>query len=83
MDHIINDDCQAAIDHTHDISGVNGLREALDHKSDVNHRHAIENVDGLSRELNDRPLIGHTHTVGEVKTLEVRAIHPVLSLSHR
>ena len=44
----------AAASHSHEISGVNGLQEALNEKAPAEHSHAIADVTGLQAALNGK-----------------------------
>lgn len=62
--------------HTHPISGVTGLAEALSGKAAADHGHEIGDVDGLQSALDGKSATGHTHSQSEVSglTLELAVI---------
>ena len=54
--------------HTHTISNITGLQDALNGKAASSHTHAIANVTGLQSALDGKASSGHTHTAfsGEI-----------------
>lgn len=62
----------ADAEHTHEISDVTGLQEALDDKADDEHTHAIADVTGLQNALDDKANDGHEHEITDVKNLKKR-----------
>lgn len=77
----LNDKAAAA--HTHQISAVTGLQDALDmkadavptavslsQKSDIGHGHAISDVSGLQGALDGKSDVGHGHSIADVSGLQ-------------
>ena len=54
--------------HTHTISNITGLQDALNGKAASSHTHAIANVTGLQSALDGKASSGHTHSLfsGEI-----------------
>ncbi len=48
--------------HTHTISNITGLQDALNGKAAASHIHTIDNVTGLQSALDGKASSGHTHT---------------------
>lgn len=56
-------------DHTHPISGVDGLTAALSGKADTSHTHPMSGVTGLLAALSGKSDVGHTHSLSDVNNL--------------
>ena len=52
----------AASSHTHSISNVSGLQDALDGKAASSHTHSISNVSGLQSALDGKAASSHSHS---------------------
>lgn len=56
--------------HSHIVSDIDGLEDALLSKSDVTHTHDIGDVTGLGAELANKTDVGHEHAIGDVTGLQ-------------
>jgi hypothetical protein len=61
---------QAADAHTHSLSGVAGLEDALDDKAEAVHTHLIADVSGLQSALNEKAATTHSHAISDVTNLQ-------------
>lgn len=59
-----------ANDHTHSISHILGLQQALGNKAPLVHIHAISEISGLAEELTNRALLVHTHGISNISGLQ-------------
>jgi hypothetical protein len=62
-------DNKAALEHSHEISDVNGLQAELNGKSNLGHTHVIDEVTGLQTALDSKSDVGHEHEMDNVKGL--------------
>ena len=67
--------------HTHSISDVTGLSEALSGKASSAHTHSISDVTGLSDSLSGKAAASHTHSISDVTGLS-DALSGKASTSH-
>ncbi|GIW22520.1 MAG: hypothetical protein KatS3mg068_1527 [Candidatus Sericytochromatia bacterium] len=56
--------------HTHIISEISGLQNALDGKANVSHTHNISDVNNLQDQLNSKSNIGHIHNISDINNLQ-------------
>ena len=60
----------AAATHTHEMSSVNGLSDALSEKANATHSHAISDVTDLQTTLDGKAASKHTHEIADVTGLQ-------------
>ena len=60
----------AAATHTHEMSSVNGLSDALSGKANTTHSHAISDVTDLQTTLDGKAASEHTHEIADVTGLQ-------------
>ena len=60
----------AAATHTHEMSSVNGLSDALSGKANTTHSHAISDVTDLQTTLDGKAASEHTHEIADVTGLD-------------
>ena len=60
----------AAATHTHEMSSVNGLSDALGAKANTTHSHAISDVTDLQTTLDGKAASEHTHEIADVTGLQ-------------
>lgn len=63
-------DIVAPAEHTHEMTDVDGLEEAMDEKADVGHGHAISDVTGLQTALDGKASTSHTHVIADTAGLQ-------------
>lgn len=63
-------DGKASESHTHTISEVTGLEDALASAGTAEHTHTMSEVEGLEAALDGKAPVSHTHAVGEVTGLQ-------------
>lgn len=60
----------ALSNHTHLISDVTTLQQALDSKSNISHVHTFANISGLQASLDSKSNVGHQHVITNVVGLQ-------------
>lgn len=60
----------AAKSHSHAVSDVTGLQNALDAKAATSHTHAVSDVTGLQDTLDAKAALSHTHGMSDVTGLQ-------------
>ena len=60
----------AAKSHSHAMSDVTGLQNALDGKAATSHSHAVSDVTGLQNALDAKAALSHTHAMSDVTGLQ-------------